>query len=240
MAQTFTLSELMTRVRRRCDMENSNFVSDAELREYINGSLTALWDLLLKADPSRFQTYEVITGDGSTAEFPVPADYYGTVGIDFLQSGDITYALERITGRDRNRFLLQSAGDSIAYDFRYNPNNPALPLLRLFPRPYNGNLYLHHYIVAAPKYATDGTDDAEVIHGINGWEEYVVIDAAIKCLSKEESPPAALERQLAAMTDRLIDAAENRAIENAGYVIDAVTPGYEDPADFWDYKPFRH
>jgi len=44
------------------------------------------------------------------------------------------------------------------------------------------------YIPHAPQLVTD----AQVWNGFNGWEEYVVIDSAIKCIEKEEGDISAL------------------------------------------------
>lgn len=48
--------------------------------------------------------------------------------------------------------------------------------------------------------------DPKIIH----WLEYVVVDAAIKCMVKEESDPSALMAQKVALIQRLESAAENR------------------------------
>lgn len=44
----------------------------------------------------------------------------------------------------------------------------------------------------------------------NGWEEYVIIDAAIKCLQKEESDVSVLAMQKQAIIDRIEAMASNR------------------------------
>lgn len=52
--------------------------------------------------------------------------------------------------------------------------------------------------------------DATTLDGISGWEEFVVIDAALKARIKEESPVQELMAQKAAMRIRIIDTAANR------------------------------
>jgi len=49
-----------------------------------------------------------------------------------------------------------------------------------------------------------------VADGISGWLEYVVTDAAIKMLQKEESDTSVLQFQKAALIKRIESAAENR------------------------------
>lgn len=46
----------------------------------------------------------------------------------------------------------------------------------------------------------------------NGWIEYVIVDAAIKCLQKEESDTTALERAKSFQLQRIENAAQNRDV----------------------------
>jgi hypothetical protein len=48
------------------------------------------------------------------------------------------------------------------------------------------------------------------LEGINGWDEYVIVDAAIKCLIKEESDPSALMATKQNLLARVESAAANR------------------------------
>ena len=45
---TFTEATLRSRARRMADMENSTFVSDAEIRDYINSAYAELYDLVIE------------------------------------------------------------------------------------------------------------------------------------------------------------------------------------------------
>lgn len=54
--------------------------------------------------------------------------------------------------------------------------------------------------------------DTDTIDGVSGWEEYIVIDAAIKAMQKEESDCQELMLQKAAMIARINSAAENRDV----------------------------
>ena len=46
---TFTEADLRTRARRRADMENSTFVTDAEIQDYLNSSIAELHDFMVKS-----------------------------------------------------------------------------------------------------------------------------------------------------------------------------------------------
>jgi hypothetical protein len=53
-------------------------------------------------------------------------------------------------------------------------------------------------------------NDSVTFDGISGWEEYVIVDAAIKAMLKEESDASALMAQKQALLKRLEDMAANR------------------------------
>jgi hypothetical protein len=57
---------------------------------------------------------------------------------------------------------------------------------------------------------TPMTDTADTLDGVNGWEEYVVIDAAMKALIKEESDVSALMAQKEAIKRRIESMSQNR------------------------------
>lgn len=62
-----------------------------------------------------------------------------------------------------------------------------------------------------PGYQTSvGTITVDSLDGRNGWEEWVVVDAAIKLLAKEESDTSQLERESARLWARIMAALQNR------------------------------
>ena len=63
--------------------------------------------------------------------------------------------------------------------------------------------------ITAATFMSGGLDDGE-FDGISGWEEYVIIDAAIKMLVKEESDTSALNAAKQAMLIRIKAAAAGR------------------------------
>lgn len=70
-------------------------------------------------------------------------------------------------------------------------------------------------------------DDSTTIDGISGWEEYVIVDAAMKAMGKEESDCTLLAKQKADMLQRLKDMAANRDAGNPSTVADVQW------SDFW-------
>lgn len=62
--------------------------------------------------------------------------------------------------------------------------------------------------------------EATTIDGVSGWEEYIVIDAALKAMGKEESDVSLLAAQKLQMKQRLIDMAANRDAAAPATVMD--------------------
>lgn len=237
MARTFTLANLRTAAKERADMESTAFIADAEWDRYLSSSYTALYDMLVKAQPDFYMHSETLTGVSGTSDYDLAANYYGTVSIDYFDSGTNTYReLRYIQGTERNDYSYDSGnGPSIGYHFVYNNTTPSDYMVRLLPSPATGESYRHLYIVAP----ADLTDDADVVDGVAGWEEIIILEAAIKALSKEESPTGALERQLDRIYRRVEEMVENRTMGQAGHVTDArrAADYYWDPSNFWINRP---
>lgn len=64
-------------------------------------------------------------------------------------------------------------------------------------------------VVAPQVFLSGGTADGTA-DGVNGWEEIIILDAAIKMLAKEESSTTVLERQKAMMMQRIQRMAADR------------------------------
>ena len=65
-------------------------------------------------------------------------------------------------------------------------------------------------------------DDAATLDGVSGWEEYVIIDAGIKALIKQEQDPTPLMAQKQEMKLRIEAMAENRDAGEAMHVSDTL------------------
>jgi hypothetical protein len=61
-------------------------------------------------------------------------------------------------------------------------------------------------------------DDTTPVQGISGWEEFILVSAAIKAIVKEESDPSALMAQKGELKQRIIETAADRDIGKPSYV----------------------
>lgn len=94
------------------------------------------------------------------------------------------------------------------------------------------------FVASAPSTVT-GTNqlvrcwnDSVTVDGISGWEEYIVLDATLKAMGKEEDESSLQYQEKLAMQKRLIDMAENRDAANPATVADTQASDFWSPAGF--------
>lgn len=232
-AITKTLSQLITEVRQRADMVNTQFVTDAELTSYINNSYYELYDLLIGsygedyfvAAPLEFQT------DGTTYLFPLPngVNYsaapalYKFLGLDLSlgNTDDSWVTIRNFKFAERNRYAVpnfQSFYGVTNLRYRLEGSN-----LFLTPVPQGGQTLRLWYIpqlvpLSAP---------SDTMTPISGWDEYVIVDAAMKAKDKQESDVSVLLNQKLMLKQRIESMSQNR---DAGFPERVGDTQYN---DFW-------
>lgn len=230
MALTVTLSELRTEVRRRANMENSTFVTDAEVNSYINKSYAELYDLLIQQYGEDYNvSASTITTDSSNTDYALPATFYKLVGVDLLVTGtygnpNASYVtLLPYQFAERNRYSNVVVGLIQPTDnFRYKILGSNI---RFIQPDANRTVILYFHPRITPLSA-----DGDTLDGVNGWEEYIIVDAAMKCLIKEESDISALVLEKSEMKKRVTEMAAQRDVGHSERVSDVQYGG----VDLWD------
>lgn len=212
-----TLLNIRNRCRQRADMVNSQFVSDAEILGFVNASYAELYDLLIQTYEDYFvtsETFTLVTSDSGVRA--LAADFYKLKGVDFQLNGQyITlYPYNWNTRNIRQRAVSRlSIGD---YDLSYKILGSNI---RFEPRDNATGTYQLWYIPAYTALSAD-TDNIDSVITRNNWEEYIVIDASIKMLEKEESNTLHLEREKKAMIKRIESSAGDRDVDQPERVSD--------------------
>jgi hypothetical protein len=189
--RTITIAQLITDIRNRADMTDTSFVTDTELTGYIHSSATELYDIMVQkwGDDYFIKSASLTLTNGET-EISLPSDFYKLKGID-LVSGSQKQALRRFMFEERNKkgaLRYRLMGDKVQF---------------LDDDKYGDKSLLFWYV---PTYVNGSSLD-----GINGYEEYVVLDVMIKILSKEQSEDVpTLINQKMFQLKRVEDAASNR------------------------------
>lgn len=214
-----TLLAIRTTVRQRCDMVNSQFITDAEFNGYINASYYELYDLLVQKYGDNYFVASpfAITTDGVATQYALPADFYKLLGVDLkLTASPASFVtLQPFNFKERNRFgapNVQTVYGTTNLRYRLNGNS-----LWLQPLPSGGQSLQVWYVPRLVALVAD----ADTVDGVSGWEEYIVADVCIKAMVKEESDPSGFAAQKAALAQRIEAAAENRDAGSPATVVDS-------------------
>lgn len=212
MAQ-ITLSQLRTRAKSRSDMLNSTFVADSEWNDFINASADELYDILIQkfGELWNFQRSNVSTV-ANTDTVALPVSLYRLLSVERNDSGR-WMPLDRVaySGVTPNEL---STGRPACYAM-------AGANVLLWPVPDAVYSLRFSYV----PFRTRLVVDADALDGVSGWEEYVVVDAAIKALTKEESDVSALMNDKASLLNRIESAAERRDEGQPRQVVDVEQQG---------------
>ena len=210
-----SLGEVRLRAQQRADMVNSNFITTPEWNYYINQSYYELYDLLITA----YEDYYVapalqFTTDGSSQyDLPTGANYdgapafYKMFGMDCgLNSNNNAFAtLKKFDFISRNRYVFPQITTTLlgVFNLQYRVVGGKLMFI---PTPSAGQIVRMWYY---PRLDTL-LQDTDIMDGISGWSEYVIVDAAIKALRKEESDTQELTVEKMMLKTRIEETASNR------------------------------
>lgn len=209
------LGNLRLQAQQRADMVNSQFVTLPEWNQYIQLSYKELYDLLIQkygddyyvALPYSYTTSGTVDANFNASVYPLPSNFYKLLLCEVaLNPGDPN---SWVTLRQYNRIQQNLWNYPNVYTF-YGITNLRYRLtgtqLQIVPIP-SGNQTLRIWYAPRPSKLVKDTD---LVDGISGWEEYVIVDAAIKALKKEESDCQELMMEKAALIARIEAAAQNR------------------------------
>lgn len=186
-----TKAELRARTRREADMVRSRFLSDADVDQFVLDAYKKLYNLVVGTGIDYFMSGP--TALTQTADrLALPDDFYKLAALDRDQGGGDWVQLETFQFAERNRAGVTSSSD-VAGSYR-----------------------LWYYPMLEPL----EDDGDQIVASLEAWEEFIVQDAAARCLGAEESDPSqqlaarnGLAQQIAALapsrdlalTDRITD-----------------------------------
>lgn len=203
-----SLGQLRLMAQQRADRVNSNFVTLPEWNSYINQSAFELYDLLVTtyedfyfSVPYQFQT------DGTTNQYDLPADFDKLLGVDLGlgANNNAWVTVHKFDFIQRNRYVYPNITSTFlgVFNMRYRLMGNKLFFI---PTP-SANQYVRVWYVPRMVQLLQDTD---ILDTVSGWSEYIVVDAAIKALQKEESDVSVLMAQKQALIKRIEESAMNR------------------------------
>lgn len=190
------------------DRVNSNFVTLPEWNTYINQSYFELYDLLVTLYEDYFLALPyTFTTVGNQSSYDLPSNFYKLMGVDCGQNvaNESRVNVNKFNFIDRNKYVYPSVTNTFfgVFNLRYRVLGGKLHFI---PVPSAGQIITVWFI---PK-LVQLLQDTDVVDGVSGWTEYIVVDAAIKALEKEESDTTALMVRKAALLKRIEDSGSKR------------------------------
>lgn len=203
-----SLGQVRLMAQQRADRVGSNFIQLPEWNTYINQSYFELYDLLVTLYEDYFVSSPyTITTDGVSNQYTLPTSFYKLIGVDLglTSSGNAWVTVRKFNFISRNRYVYPQITSSYlgVFDLRYRLVGNTIFFI---PTP-SGGQYLRIWFI--PK-LTQLLQDTDILSGVSGWSEYVIVDAAIKALQKEESDVSVLAAQKMMLIKRIEESAMNR------------------------------
>jgi hypothetical protein len=190
-ARTRTLVQMREEARSRVDVEAATlWLTDATLTRMINQSIARLErkladhdeDLVVKSTPG---TVNTVAG---TERYALPSDFYKLIGAPEVNLGNGPQQLKRWSWDERPSYLDASG---------WSPNAPVSYRLygrdqiSFLPIPSAVHAVTVHYVPTPTQLAAD----ADFYDGRAGWEEWVIVDVAMKIEIKAERDIAELRAE---------------------------------------------
>ena len=197
-------------------MTGSSFVTDTAtgLDALINEAHQKLHGMLVDAMGEEYvSSSAALTTVANQSDYAVPSNFYKLYGVGLPWVGTEMRSLERYVRAERNHFRSrEGAGVSSALP-RYSLIGSNI---RLYPVPTSVAV---GELLFAPE-ATTLVNGTDAVNYPNGWERFIVIDAAIQCLAKEESDVRTLSAERATIVREIELAKESRDLATPMRVVE--------------------
>lgn len=214
MSRPVTLAAMRLRARRYADMEQSQFVTDSEVNDYLNDSLADLYDQLVAAyGEDYYMASQVVTTLANVSTYTLPAAFYKLSGVVRV---DQNVTPERNMGTLDRWERLETFQVSNSLNFNYPRYRIVANTIQFSPTPAAGLTIRLFYIPVSPVLVID----SDTFNGINGFEDWAVLDAAIKMGDKEEMDVSALRARKDRLERRIMDMGANRDANESARVTD--------------------
>lgn len=234
-----TLGNIRLEAKQRSDRVNSNFVTDQEWNTYISNSYKELYDILKQkfgddyfvAIPYAYTTSGTINPTTQASLYPLPNDFYAGLGVEVaLNPSDPNswVTLKKFMFIQRNLWNFPNVYTFYGItNLRYRFNGDNLMIVPIA----SANQTVRIWYVPRPNQLFV---DTQLVDGISGWEEYIVVDACIKALVKQEADVTMFVNQKNALIKRIEEAAENRDIGEPETVSDSKLRNFAWSDDNWN------
>lgn len=222
-----TLTQIRTRCKQQCDLENSYFILDEEWNYLINESYKELWELLVTTWEDYFvSSLEFTIASGETA-YNLPSDFLKLRGIDLeVNSVSRWLPITRFNFQERHKYgtLINNLSWNTRPPVQYKVMGSQILFEPGESAPGNYKLW---YV---PK-VTELVADIDIINTVcEIWVQYIIADVCIKANTKQEMDIRPFVKMKEDQIQRIKDSAVNRDSAQTGRIADVEDSGY---GDYW-------
>ncbi len=218
MSRVRTLTNLLLDVRQRTNQENSTFVTDGELTEFLNQSIAELQVRLAIAEGQpHFRSSTSFTVAPPTALYSLPADFWAVQEVTALIDG-ATVSLRPFMVSERASLINTSPIWPVYATVQYRIQAGSIEF-RPATQGFTATMYYHP---AQTRLAT-GSDTWD---GFNGYEMAAIYDVCATVCAKEETDPGFFMSQRDRIYALITQAAAHRDMSNPERVADVTTARY--------------
>lgn len=223
MARSRSLTNLLLDVRQRTNQENSTFVTDAELTEYLNQEIAELEvKLNLAQGQPHFRSETSISVVSPTALYALPADFWAVQEVTATVSG-ITSPLRPFMASEHAILTNTSVFAP------YFPVSYRIQASNIEFRPATQSFTATLYYSPTQTRLSTGSDTWD---GFDGYEMAAIYGACAQVMAKEESDPSFFMAQRERVYQTITQAAANRDMSNPERVQDVSGDGFTGPYGF--------
>ena len=209
MADAVALSEFRTRVRYKADIEvgaSGSRFPDAEVDRYINEACKQLYNkLVLARGESYYEKAHKADCALSTNLYNLPSDFAWLVGVmawDGVVGGEYCQVPPFDAASYQALLSANTAGSIHELHYKLTPTQ-----VEIRPTPTSADWdVLLSYIPTM----TEMSSPTDTFDGINGFEEWAILTAAIACKTKDEEDPSALMAERAIIDQTITGLASQR------------------------------
>lgn len=226
---TALLSDLKTQILALCDQPGYGFITSPELTFIVNDSYSELYDLVVAKMEDYFTVNSTFTIVSSDDGYNLPVGIYKLRGVEKQFNGPNNYvSLRRFMFADRNKWN-NTAGVfiggfcDVCYDWVGGR-------IKIIPAGNAAGNYQYWYVPSCPILVNDSDS---ILYELQRWSAYIVIDSAIRILTKEETSADYLIIRKNELIARINASAMNRDAGNVERITDTNSVQYSGWRGAW-------
>ena len=207
-----TLSTLITQLRLRTNMENNQFVTDAELTGYLNDSLCIMDSILVSKFGNYKLTKTIVSVVPGTNYITLPNDFLKFQGLDvYFNPGqaDGYLKMNEYSWQERDKRVFPNGGNvgGVISPHVYEYRLEGQQLTIIPPQVASNYQYRLNYIPDYIPLVNPLTDTLQPYMDTQNWRQYAVYDSAAQVLAKQDLDPSFFIGQAERMKQHLIELA---------------------------------